>query len=67
VLDEALKKTVFPVSEQVLVNAASADDAGILKISEDLAIVQTIDFFTPVVDDPYLFGQISAAIRKCCV
>lgn len=38
-----------------------ADDAGIYKISDDLALIQTVDFFTPVVDDPYRFGQIAAA------
>ncbi len=36
-------------------------DAGVYRISEELALVQTVDFFTPVVDDPYLFGQIAAA------
>jgi len=39
----------------------SLDDAGIYKLSDDLAIIQTIDFFTPIVDDPYDFGQIAAA------
>jgi len=38
-----------------------ADDAGVYKITDDLAIVQTVDFFTPVVDDPYWFGQIAVA------
>ncbi len=38
-----------------------ADDAGVYKLSEDLAIIQTLDFFTPIVDDPYMFGQIAAA------
>jgi len=38
-----------------------ADDAGVYKISDDLAIIQTVDFFTPIVDDPYWFGQIAAA------
>ncbi len=38
-----------------------ADDAGVYKISDDLALIQTVDFFTPVVDDPYGFGQIAAA------
>jgi selenide,water dikinase len=38
-----------------------ADDAGVYKLSEDLAIIQTVDFFTPIVDDPYMFGQIAAA------
>lgn len=37
------------------------DDAGVFKISEDTALIQTLDFFTPVVDDPYDFGQIAAA------
>ena len=39
----------------------SLDDAGVYKISDDLAIIQTVDFFTPIVDDPYGFGQIAAA------
>lgn len=38
-----------------------ADDAGVYRISQDLAIIQTVDFFTPIVDDPYWFGQIAAA------
>lgn len=37
------------------------DDAGVYKLTDDLAIIQTVDFFTPVVDDPYMFGQIAAA------
>ena len=37
------------------------DDAGVYKISEDIAIIQTIDFITPIVNDPYSFGQIAAA------
>jgi selenide,water dikinase len=40
---------------------ASLDDAGVYKLTEDMAIIQTIDFFTPIVDDPYAFGQIAAA------
>jgi selenide,water dikinase len=39
----------------------SLDDAGVYKLSDDLAIIQTIDFFTPIVDDPYDFGQIAVA------
>ena len=38
-----------------------AEDAGVYKLTDDLAIIQTIDFFTPIVDDPYSFGQIAAA------
>ena len=40
---------------------ASLDDAGVYKMTDELAIIQTIDFFTPIVDDPYTFGQIAAA------
>ena len=38
-----------------------ADDAGVYKVTDDIAIIQTVDFFTPIVDDPYWFGQIAAA------
>lgn len=51
----------FPSDENVLVGLKRADDAGVYKVSEDLAIIQTVDFFTPVVEDPYAFGQIAAA------
>jgi len=44
----------------VLVGFETADDAGVYKISPELALVQTVDFFTPIVDDPYTFGQIAA-------
>jgi len=39
----------------------SLDDAGVYKLTNDLAIIQTVDFFTPIVDDPYMFGQIAVA------
>src|SRR4051812_45651979 len=45
---------------RVLVAADTADDAGVVQLSEDIAIVQTADFFTPIVDDPYAFGRIAA-------
>lgn len=51
----------FPTDPNVLVGLSRADDAGVYKISDDLALIQTVDFFTPVVDDPYWFGQIAAA------
>lgn len=51
----------FPTDENVLVGLDRADDAGVYKVSEDLALIQTVDFFTPIVDDPYWFGQIAAA------
>jgi selenide,water dikinase len=45
----------------MLVGTETADDAGVYRLRPDLAIVNTVDFFTPIVDDPYIFGQISAA------
>lgn len=53
-----LPKTKDP---RVLVSADTCDDAGVFKISDDLALVQSVDIFTPSVDDPYTFGQIAAA------
>lgn len=47
--------------ENLLVGVETSDDAAIYKVNDDLALIQTLDFFTPVVDDPYLFGQIAAA------
>ncbi|WP_025783554.1 selenide, water dikinase SelD [Sporosarcina sp. D27] len=44
----------------LLVGLDTSDDAGVYKLTDDLAIVQTLDFFTPIVDDPYDFGQIAA-------
>jgi selenide,water dikinase len=50
-----------PADDNVIVGLERADDAGVYRISDDLALIQTVDFFTPVVDDPYWFGQIAAA------
>ena len=50
-----------PTDSNVLVGMDKADDAGVYKITDDIAIIQTVDFFTPIVDDPYWFGQIAAA------
>jgi selenide, water dikinase len=49
-----------PADARVLVGSETADDAGVVRLREDLAIVQTVDFFTPIVDDPYAFGRIAA-------
>jgi len=49
------------LDDRVLVDFRTADDAGIYRWSADSALVQTVDFFTPIVDDPYAFGQIAAA------
>jgi len=48
-------------NENVLVGFDTADDAGVYKLSAECALVQTVDFFTPIVDDPYTFGAIAAA------
>ena len=45
----------------MLVDFSTADDAGVYRLSDDVALVQTVDFFTPIVDDPYDFGRIAAA------
>lgn len=45
----------------VIVGTETSDDAGVFRLGPDLAIVNTVDFFTPIVDDPYVFGQIAAA------
>ncbi len=59
---ECVLKAVTPVTnEHVLADMTGADDAGVYKISDRLALVQTLDFFTPVVNDPTLFGKIAAA------
>jgi len=48
-------------SDKLLVEGDSFDDAGVYQIREDLALIETVDFFTPIVDNPSLFGQIAAA------
>ena len=60
-LDAVLRKLPRQSDPNVLVGFDTNDDAGIYRISESLALVQTVDFFTPIVDDPYTFGQIAAA------
>jgi selenide,water dikinase len=50
----------FP-NPNVLVGFDAADDAGVYRLTDDLALVQTVDFFTPIVDDPFTFGAIAAA------
>jgi selenide,water dikinase len=49
------------LDERLLVGAANRDDAAVFQVCADLALVQTVDFFTPLVDDPYDFGRIAAA------
>src|SRR4051794_29090340 len=49
-----------PVDPRVLVATDTSDDAAVVRLTADLALVQTVDFFTPIVDDPYAFGRIAA-------
>ncbi len=60
VLDKVLGKLPRQDDPNVLVGFDHADDAGVYKIAPGIALVQTVDFFTPIVDDPYTFGQIAA-------
>jgi selenide,water dikinase len=50
-----------PTDDRVLIDYRTHDDAGVYRISDETALVQTVDFFTPIVDDPYQYGQIAAA------
>ena len=60
-LEEVLSSLDGAGHPDVLVGPATADDAGVYRVRDDLALVQTVDFFTPIVDDPYDFGRIAAA------
>jgi selenide,water dikinase len=51
----------LPGDERLLVGIETADDAAVIRLSDELALVQTVDFFTPIVDDPHAFGAIAAA------
>ena len=61
ILDQILPRIPRVADPNILVGFDTSDDAGVYRVSPDLAIVQTVDFFTPVVDDPYTFGAIAAA------
>src|ERR1039458_8199518 len=60
-LDRVLAAVPRWADENVLVGFDTADDAGVYKLTPELALVQTVDFFTPIVDDPYTYGAIAAA------
>ena len=60
-MDAVLGKLPQGKNENVLVGFDTADDAGVYRLSAKLALVQTVDFFTPIVDDPFTFGEIAAA------
>jgi selenide,water dikinase len=58
-LDQILKDLPIPRDPRVLVGLETSDDAGVYQLNEEIALVQTVDFFTPIVDDPFQFGQIA--------
>ncbi|MBP9665057.1 MAG: selenide, water dikinase SelD [Pyrinomonadaceae bacterium] len=59
-LAQVLSKLPKQSSENVIVGFDKSDDAGVFRLSHDTALVQTVDFFTPVADDPYVYGQVAA-------
>lgn len=60
-LTQALAALIPRHDARILIGHETFDDAGIFRLSDDLALVQTVDFFAPIVDDPYDFGQVAAA------
>jgi len=60
-LDKVLSAMPRIANPNVLIGFDTADDAGVYRLTPDLALVQTVDFFTPIVDDPFIFGAIAAA------
>ncbi len=56
-----MKGLPIPKDPKVLVGPETSDDAGVYQLNEEMALVQTVDFFTPIVDDPFTFGQIAVA------
>ncbi|MDO4174979.1 MAG: selenide, water dikinase SelD [Eubacteriales bacterium] len=61
VLERVLSKLPKPEDTNLLIGCESSDDAAVYQVTDDLAVVQTLDFFPPMVEDPYVFGQIAAA------
>jgi cysteine desulfurase len=60
-LEEILRQMPRPSDERILVGSDTADDAAVYRIDDRTAIVQTVDFFTPILDDPFQFGAVAAA------
>jgi selenide,water dikinase len=60
-LAQVLRSLTLPTSPNILVGLGTPDDAAVYQIAGDMALVQTVDFFPPIVDDPYTFGAIAAA------
>jgi selenide, water dikinase len=61
IVDQVLARIPRQTNDNVLVGFDTADDAGVYRLTPDCALVQTVDFFTPIVDDPWTFGAIAAA------
>lgn len=61
ILAQVLCHLPITVDDNLIVGLDTSDDAAVYKLNDDLAMIQTLDFFTPIVDDPYTFGQIAAA------
>ena len=61
VLEKALCGLRQPAYPELMADFSGYEDAGLFRLSDDLALVQTVDFFPPIVDDPFLFGRIAAA------
>ena len=59
-LAQVLSKLPLQPTENVIVGFENSDDAGVFRLSDDLALVQTVDFFTPVADDPAVYGRVAA-------
>jgi selenide,water dikinase len=60
-LRQVLPQLPLSLGTQVIVDSTTYDDAGVYRIDKQRALVQTVDFFTPIVDDPFIYGQIAAA------
>jgi len=60
-LDQLLCGLDLPTDANLIAGAATGEDAGVYRLNDDTALIQTVDFFTPIVDDPYQFGQVAAA------
>lgn len=60
-LDRILAGMKLPSDPRLLAGIGGGEDAGVYRLNEEIALIQTVDFFTPIVDDPYLFGRIAAA------
>ena len=58
---QVLRQLPFSRNRNVVVNSSTFDDAGVYRLDRHRALVQTVDFFTPIVDDPFAYGQIAAA------